>query len=211
MSCVAASADRSAEPWTSPCSSVRAVLPTRVTVTSKGSSRRAISCPIPPTPTSSTRRSARDWRRSGRQRPYCWSRTAWSMPRSLARIKPTASSAVAAACTPEALATPAAGPAASMTPSYPVDCVWTNFSSSTWASDPRTAPALMYGRMTPSISPSAASSGSDNMSQTTPLSPSGRGARSASSCRSGKLTVRTGCIGNLFLWIWGGLGGRGGG
>ena len=56
-------------PWTSPCASVRAVLPTRVTVTSKGSRRRAISCPIPPTPTSRTLRSARDWRRSGLQMP----------------------------------------------------------------------------------------------------------------------------------------------
>ena len=79
-----------------------------------------------------------------------------------------ASSAVAAAWTPEALATPASMPAASVTPSKPVDCVCTYFNDSTSARDPSTAPALMYGRITPSISPSVPPSGSAFRFQTTP-------------------------------------------
>lgn len=54
-----------------------------------------------------------------------------------ARISPTASSAVAAACTPDAVAT-AAVPAASGTPSHPVVWVCTSFSLGTRPSEWRT-------------------------------------------------------------------------
>ena len=179
-------------PW--PALSSRAVLPTRVISTSKGSRRLAISWPIPPTPTSSTRRSASEERRCGCQLPVCWSRTAWSMPRSLAMIRPIASSAVAAACTPEALATAAAGPAASGTPSKPVDCVWTNLRLGACDSEPRTADASMYGRITASMASSAIPSGAERRSHTEASMPAGSGCTLARRSRSGKVTVRTVCI-----------------
>ena len=81
----------------------RAVRPTRVTSHSKPSSRRRIACAMLPAPMTSTRRSASDEVICMSHSPRSWARTRSANRRWAPIIMPTASSDVAASCTPTAL------------------------------------------------------------------------------------------------------------